>query len=75
MSQLYKRMLQTIVYYLEDDHQLVFIDAAQVLRKFLVPQVLDDNYIEAKHLKIMINALFGKLIFFKEAEQSRRGKN
>lgn len=71
----YKRMLQTLVNFLEDDHQLIFIDVAQILRKLMNQQVLDENYIEAKMIKVMVNSLFAKLIYCKEAEQSKRGKN
>jgi len=58
----YKRMLQTLVNFLEDDHQLIFIDVAQILRKLMNQQVLDENYIESKMVKVMVQALFAKLI-------------
>jgi len=58
----YKRMLQTLVNFLEDDHQLIFIDVAQILRKLMNQQVLDENYIEPKMIKVMVQALFAKLI-------------
>jgi hypothetical protein len=55
-------MLQTLVNFLEDDHQLIFIDVAQILRKLMNQQVLDENYIESKMVKVMVHALFAKLI-------------
>lgn len=71
----YKRMLQTLINFLEDDHQIIFIDVAHILRKFINQQVIDDNWIENKSIKIMVIALYNKLIWCKEAEQSKRGKN